>query len=430
MVETKSGGKLAILGGPSAVTIDSPEQWKRPIEEEKRLVCELIESGKLSGSGTGLPKQFEDEFAEFIGCKFCLTIDHGSAGLASAFYAVGMGPGDEFITPAAGYLGTYCGALHMGARPVFCDIDPKTLLMDPEDVEKRITKRTRAIIPIHMNGRVCDMDALLDIGKRHGIAIVEDAAHCHGAEWDGKKIGSFGDIACFSLQGINPGGKPVSGGEGGVVTTNNREFYERQLIYCHLHRHGIMEELTNPEYACLDSEVLGLKWRAHPLALALAKVSLSSLEYRNEKMLKNMQIVLDALGKLPGLEPVHSYAKAKPAGFYGGLKVIYHAEDLGGLPAAKFVEAIKAEGASLSGPSIGHLEHLRTILTQGFDLWGQGRGPLGKDFKPYKEGDFPVAEGLKDKVLTLPAYIEPKEGFLEECIEAFRKVTSNYNRLL
>jgi len=104
----------------------------------------------------------------------------------------------------------------MGARPVFCDIDPKTLLMDPEDVERKITKRTRAINIIHMGGQVCDMDALLDIAHRYGLAVVEDACHAAGAEWDGKKIGNVGDITCFSLQGINPSGKPVSGGEGGV----------------------------------------------------------------------------------------------------------------------------------------------------------------------------------------------------------------------
>lgn len=166
--------KLAMHGGEPAVTIDSSEQWRRPIEEEKRLVNELLERGFLSGSGQGLPKEFEEEFREFIGCDYCLTVDHGSTALASAYYAVGVGPGDEVVTPTAGYIG---GALHMGARPVFCDIDPKTLLMNPEDVERRITRRTRAINPIHMGGNVCDMDALMDIGRGYGIAIVEDACH-------------------------------------------------------------------------------------------------------------------------------------------------------------------------------------------------------------------------------------------------------------
>ncbi len=213
---------LAILGGKPAVTIQDPEQWRRPIEEEKKAVCELIDKGFLSGAGSGLPKEFEDEFREFVGAEYCLTVNHGSTALASAYYAVGVGPGDEVITPAAGYICSYEGAIHLGARPVFCDIDPKTLLIDPEDAERKITERTRAINPVHLNGRVCDMDAFMDIGRKYGLAIVEDAAHAHGSEWDGKKVGNIGDIACFSLQGTVPGGKPIAGGEGGIVTTNNR----------------------------------------------------------------------------------------------------------------------------------------------------------------------------------------------------------------
>ncbi|MCD6593574.1 DegT/DnrJ/EryC1/StrS family aminotransferase [Candidatus Bathyarchaeota archaeon] len=432
--------KLAILGGPKAVTIEDPEQWKRPIEEEKKAVCELIERGELSGSGFGVSKQFEEEFREYIGCEYCLTVDHGTTALASAYYAVGVGPGDEIITPTAGYIGSYAGALHMGARPVFCDIDPKTLLMDPEDVERRITKRTKAINVIHMGGRVCDMDALIDIARKHGLAIVEDACHAPGAEWDGKKIGNVGDITCFSLQGINPHGKPVSGGEGGIVCTNNRELYERQLIYCHLHRAGVTKELTNPAYRLFDSEVLGLKYRAHPLALALARISLKSLPYRNKRMRENRAKIFSELRKLPGLEPVHDYEKANPGGFYGGFKVIYKPEELGGLPIEKFIEAMRAEGApirarmvSSSGPG---LEHLHNIFIKGFDLWGHNRGPLGGEwcglppFKGYKKGDFPVAEKMMNRVLTLPALIDPKEGFLEQYIKAFKKVTSNYESLL
>jgi len=102
--------KLAILGGPKAVTIDSSEQWKRPIDEEKKIVCDLIERGELSGAGFGISKEFEEEFREYIGCEYCLTVDHGSTALASAYYAVGVGPGDEVITPVAGYIGSYAGA--------------------------------------------------------------------------------------------------------------------------------------------------------------------------------------------------------------------------------------------------------------------------------------------------------------------------------
>ena len=273
--------KLAILGGSPAVTVEAKELWERPVDEEKEAVCKLIDEGYLSGSGAGLPKEFEEEFKEFIGCKYVLTTSHGHTALASAFFAAGLGAGDEFIHPTIGYLGSYAGALHAGATPVFCDVDPKTLLADPADVEKRITPRTRAISPVHWCGRVCEMDALLALCEKHGVVLVEDAAHAHGSAWGGKKIGSFGHIACFSLQGIIPGGKPVSAGEGGILTTNDRELYERSLIYCHLHRAGSLDELTNPVYKELDAQLLGWKWRAHPLAVAIARVSLKTLDRKS-----------------------------------------------------------------------------------------------------------------------------------------------------
>ncbi|HDH99522.1 MAG TPA: DegT/DnrJ/EryC1/StrS family aminotransferase [Firmicutes bacterium] len=428
--------KLAILGGEPAVRIRDPERWRRPVEREKELVCELLDQGFVSGSGTGLPREFEEEIRDYVGCKYCLTVDHGSTALASAYYAVGVGPGDEVITPTAGYIGSYCGALHMGARPVFCDIDPKTLLMDPEDVEKRITKRTRAINPIHMNGNVCDMDALMYISEKYGIPIVEDAAHALGAEWDGRKIGNVGHIACSSLQGSNPVGKPVAGGEGGMVMTNDRELYERQLVYCHLHRAGVTEELTLPEYEGFDSEVLGLKWRAHPLALALAKVSFETLEYRIKKSDEVRERIFSSLRELPGLEPEASYPKAKRISLFGGLRIIYKPDELGGLPTERFVEALKAEGVPVKGMGFPYMEHLRKIFREGFDLWGRERGPLGGEFmglppfKPYKQGDFPVAEDLNGRVINIPFYIEPEEEFLDQLIGAFRKVVENHRALL
>jgi len=433
--------KLAILGGRPAVTADTREKWKRPIEEEKKLIYELLEEGDISGAGSGLPKKFEEEFREYVGCEYCLTVDHGSTALASAYYAVGVGPGDEVITPAAGYIGSYAGALHMGARPVFCEMNPKTLLIDPGDVERRITHRTRAINPVHMCGKICDMDALMDIGRRHGVAIVEDAAHAAGCEWDGKKIGNVSDIACFSLQGVNPSGKPVAGGEGGIVCTNNRELYERALIYCHLHRTGVTGELTNPSYKGLDAEVLGLKYRAYPLALAIALVSLKTLPYRMEKAIENREKLFRGLKDIVGVEPVHSYSKAKWHGLYGGWEIIYKPEELSNLPAEKFKAALRAEGVPLRGHAwaSGHPgEHLRTIFTKGFDLWGCGRGPLDTrhgfmglpPFKPYKKGDFPVTEKMAERVITLPAYIEPSEGLIEQFIDAFRKVADNHADLL
>jgi len=340
-----------------------------------------------------------------------------------------VGPGDEIITPVAGYLGSFAGALHMGARPVFCEIDPESLLMDPADVERRITPRTRAINPIHMHGNVCDMDAPMAIGKKYGVTIVEDGAHIHGAEWDGRKVGNVGDVCCFSLQGKTPGGKPVAAGEGGVLTTNDRSIYERQLIYCHLHRSGITDELTMPEYRMLEAQVLGYKWRAHPLALCIGLVSLDSLEYRIKRSDEYREAINAAVRELPGLAPAKVHPKARRVSLYGGFEIVYDPEAYDGLPGPKFVEALRAEGVS-AGMGFGHLMHTKSLFTRGFDLWGHGRGPLGADFKPYQWGDFPVTEDLSTRVINLPCFLEPADGFLQQTTDAFAKVSEGYKGLV
>lgn len=432
--------KLAIHGGSPIVTIDDPEQWRRPIQREMKLIKELLEENFLSGAGTGLPKMFEENFQKFLGTKYCLTTCAGNLALMSAFYAVRVGPGDEVIVPVWSFSSSYAGAIHLGARPVFCEIDPRNMLIDPKDAERKITNRTRAIVAIHFDGNVCDMDALLEIGKKYGIAIVQDAAHAHGAEWNGKKIGSFGDVTCFSLQGSTTtpqSGKPVAGGEGGVVTTNNREFYERMLIYCHLHRPEL-RDLVTLEYRMFDEEGLGLKFRAHPLALAIAQVALDNLEYRIKKTNDFREKILKEFNEFPGLEPEYSYPKAKRISIYGGIKIIYNPDEFEGLSCGRFVDAIKAEGVPLiKGPgSTQKLQHLKPQFAKGFDLWGHNRGPLGGKFlnlppyKGYKKGDFPIAEYLSKNFFTIPTYIEPKEGFFNQCIETFQKVIKKYKALL
>ena len=424
--------ELAMLGGPKAVTVGAADRWQPPVEEEKALVCELIDQNFLSGCNKGVPKEFEERFRDFIGCKYVLTTSHGHTALASAFFAAGLGPGDEFIHPVIGYVGSYAGALHMGATPVFCEVDPRTLLLDPADAETRITGRTRCISPIHSRGHVCDMDAILALAGRHDLVVVEDAAHAHGSEWDGVKIGNLGHIACFSMQGMMPGGKPVSAGEGGIVATNDRELYERCLVHCHLHRPGVLEELTNPVYQQLDQQLLGWKWRAHPLAMAIGLVSLKSLPYRLERVAASRAELRERIAGVPGVELVHTYPKSRGSEVYGGLQFLYDAQALDGLPAARFVEAASAEGAPMRGPAVTRLEHLRALYTQDLPgLWGPGHpGPANIPLPRYQEGDFPVAESLRERVLASPSYIEPPDGLIEQWANAIMKVVDQHTKLL
>ena len=333
------------------------------------------------------------------------------------------------ITPTMGYIGSYTGVIHLGAKPVFCDVDPGNGLIDPADAEKRITKHTRAILPVHFNGTVCDMDGLLALRDKYGVAIVHDAAHAHPCGWDGKKLGAWPDVVCYSMQGSDPFGKPVSAGEGGIVTTSNRAYYERMLIYCHLHRSGMLDELTDPTYRMLGNQGLGLKWRAHPLALAIGLISLRNVDYRNTQRLKHRDTLYRALAGVPGVHPPIAYEKAEEGGFYGGLRMLYAPEELGGLPAVAYMEALKAEGVRASLRRDG-CEHMRPLVQRGFDLYGHGRGPIGPDAYDYHAGDLPVAEDVVRRLFSLPAYIEPAEGLIEQIIAAFTKVSAAYESLL
>jgi len=426
--------ELAIRGGAKAVTADASEQWKRPVDEEKKAVCELIDRGFLSGAGHGPPKEFEDEFREYIGCKYVLSTSHGHTALASAFFAAGLGAGDEFIHPTlGGYIGSYAGALHMGATPVFCEPDPKTLLADPQDIAKRITPKTRVLAPVHYNGRVCDMDALLGLCEKHDLVLVEDAAHAHGCEWDGVKIGNLGHIACFSMQGIDPGNKPVTAGEGGILCTNDRELYERALVYCHLHR-KIPEgdELQNPVYAKLEAQFLGWKWRAHPLGIAVARVSLKSLQARFDNYVANREQLREKIAGLPGIEFVHTYPKAKGAELYQGMKLLYDAEALGRLSRERFCEALQAEGVPMQPSGFRDMEHLRSIFTEDMPgLWGKGHpGPANIPLPRYKKGDYPIAETLNDTILSMVGWIQAADGLIEQVGDGIRKVVEQHKKLL
>jgi dTDP-4-amino-4,6-dideoxygalactose transaminase len=429
MVEAVIAQKLAILGGPRAVTVPARERWEPPKEKIKEVVCRLIDEGAYSVAGVGISLEFERRFAEYIGVPYCIGFDHGTSALWAAYYAVGVGPGDEVLHPCYTWICSIAPAVHMGARPVFCEIDPERLVIDPVDMERRITPRTKAVSIVHLYGNVCDMDAIMSIARRHGIAVIEDCSHCHGAEWDGKKLGSIGDIGCFSMQGGPPFGKPIAGGEAGLAVTSNREYYERMLLFSQLNRVGLEQELTNPEYRAFAPTNFGLKFRPHPWAMAVGLVLMDSLDYRNERRRQYRQKIYDGLAGVPGVRPLKSYPKAKPAGFYGGMHLMYHPQELGGLPVERLIEALQAEGVDMHHRGY-ELTHRLKLFAEGYDIYGKGVGPLVGDYPGYPPGSLPVSEEAHRRILGMPVFIEEEPGYSDQVIAAFKKVTSHYRELL
>jgi perosamine synthetase len=254
-----------------------PETKTRPIPiarpsigaEEKAAVLSVLESGHLAQGE--VTERFEADFARAVGVKHCVATSSGTTALHLALLAVGVGPGDEVITSPFSFIASANTALYCGATPVFADIDPATFNVDPAAVERAVTGRTRAIMPVHLFGQMADMDALTDIARRHGLRIVEDACQAHGATWRGRAAGSF-DVAAFSFYPT----KNMTTGEGGAVTTDDDAIAEQMRM---LRAHGMRVRYHH--------ELLGYNWRMTDLQAAIGAAQLPKLVGWNERRRAN-----------------------------------------------------------------------------------------------------------------------------------------------
>src|SRR5206468_3414674 len=203
--------------------------WPIVTDADRRAVMRVLDRGPLwaiSGDdGLIAPemKALEQEFAEFVGSSYALACNGGTAAIHMALAAAGVGPGDEVITSAFSFLATPVAVLHQSAVPIFADIDPRTFNIDPKDVERRITPRTKAIIPVHIHGVCADMDAINATARRHGLVVIEDACQAPGARYKGKRAGSLAEMAAFSLNGT----KNFPVGEGGLFVTSGETYRAR-----------------------------------------------------------------------------------------------------------------------------------------------------------------------------------------------------------
>ncbi|MBO0720328.1 MAG: DegT/DnrJ/EryC1/StrS family aminotransferase, partial [Blastocatellia bacterium] len=213
--------KLALHGGRQAIRDPLPtflESKGRTLgEEEEKLVLAVLRSGCLSRNGGTMVKALEREFAEELGVGHAIACTSGTAAIHLAVAAIDPEPGDEFIVPPITDLGSILPILWQNCIPVFADVDPATMTLDPADVERKITPRTRAIIAVHLAGQPCDLDSLRQIAGRRNLVLIEDCAQAYWATYDGRKVGTIGDMACFSLQQS----KHITCGEGGLMVTSN-----------------------------------------------------------------------------------------------------------------------------------------------------------------------------------------------------------------
>ncbi|HVO64844.1 MAG TPA: DegT/DnrJ/EryC1/StrS family aminotransferase, partial [Syntrophales bacterium] len=269
-------------------------------KEEIKEIMDVLATGILMRYGfdkerKGIFKvrEFEEAFARYCGAKYALGVTSGSTALKVALAAMDVGPGDEVIVPAFTFIATYEAVLEVGAIPIVADID-ETLNMDPDDIEKRITPYTKAVIPVHMCGAPARIDKIMAVARKHKILVLEDNAQASGGSYRGKKLGTFGDMGIFSFDYY----KTVTTGEGGMVLSDNKNYYLRAEWY---HDHG-HDHNPNVSRALEGRTILGFNYRMNELQGALGLAQLRKLDTIIAEQKKNKQAIKDVLSKVKGVK--------------------------------------------------------------------------------------------------------------------------------
>jgi perosamine synthetase len=299
--------KPAILGGAPVLDRSQHRVWPIIGDEEKRAVMRVLDRGIMQGVHAPETRALEDEFAAFVGAKRCLLTHCGTSALQLALVAAGVGEGDEVIVPAYSFVATpLCVALQ-GATPVFVDVDPETGHMDPALARAAITRRTKAVMPVHIHGEACDLGALLALG----LPVVEDAAQAHGAEYKGQRVGAIGVSGGFSLQGS----KNLCAGEGGLFVTNDERAAEHanQVRNFGLDLHdsdGFDPARPLDGSRALESLGMGSMFRGNEMAAAFCRAQLERLPELTTSLQRNGERLARKLSELPGVHPPRSLAAA------------------------------------------------------------------------------------------------------------------------
>lgn len=419
--------ELALLGGGQVVEAqftDEINHWPKVNDAMESSVLKVLRDGNMSG--TDISKEFGKRYAEWIGVEYGLPFSSGTASIQTAMFAIGLGCGDEIISPSTTYWATCLPALSLGARVVFADIDPVSLCLDPKDIERKITERTKAIVVVHYLGYPADMDAIMAIVRKYDLKVIEDVSHAHGALYKGEMTGSIGDVGCFSLMS----GKGFAVGEAGIFTTNDRDIFDRGLLFAHYGRHG---EIANEKLRKISGLPLGgCKYRMHQMSAAVGLEQLKKFPAEMADIDKAMSYFWELLEGVPGLDahrPEEDSGSTKGAWYapHG----IYKAEELSGLSVKRFCDAVAAEGG-IASPGCNKALHTHPIFST-IDIYGAGKPtqlahmPDGVDVT---QEDLPVTDTLQERTFGIPWFKHFDKKIIEDQAAAFRKVVENHEELL
>lgn len=332
--------KLALLGG---TPVRGNKKWLGwPQWDAEKFNPKMNEvMGNRVWSRSSKVAEFEKRWAEMNGSKHCLTTVNGTNALSAAWMQSNIGPGDEVICSPYTFSASIFGILYKGAMPVWADIDPETFQIDPKQIRKKITPRTKGILPVHICGYPSDMPQIMKIAKEHNLFVVEDACQAHLAEIGGKRVGTFGNAGCFSFQTS----KTLPIGEGGGILTDNTEYFDRLYSY---HNFGYASGTVAGQISSISALILANKIRMSEYQAVIGLCQLEKLEERHKIRNENAAYLNEKLAAYPGITPVKLHKGATSASYYM-YSMIYNQDKLDGLPRQRFIEALNAEGVPV-GP--------------------------------------------------------------------------------
>lgn len=413
--------RLAVDGGAMAVQrFDDSFTWPIVTEEDERAVLDVLRRGAMSESD--VTERFESEYADWQDRTYALGCNSGTAALWGAMYGVGVGVGDEVITPSVAYWAAVTPCMGLGATPVFADIDPETLCLDPQQFADRITDHTKAVVVVHNYGHPAAMDEIVAIARDHGVAVIEDASHAQGGQYRGRTVGTFGDVTATSFMSW----KPLVAGEAGMLATDDRDVYERAIEFGHYRRR---EEIPKrPELAGAPRLPLGgRKHEMHQLSAAVGRVQLRRYDDRIREIQRAMNYFWDLLEDVPGLR---AHRPDDPETTMGGWylpKGHYEVDELGGCSVETFAKAVSAEGSICRVDSIIPL-HTHPLFCD-LDVYGHGAptrlANARRDVLEPPER-LPVSETIQARCLTVPWFRRYRPAVIEQHADAYRKVATHY----
>jgi perosamine synthetase len=402
MTSPAASESLAILGGPPVRKHLLPYGHQSIGEEDIQAVVDVLRSDWLT-TGPRIA-EFEEAFAAWVGAKYAVSFSSGTAALHGAAFAAGLKAGDEAITSPMTFAATANCVLYQNATPVFADVSPDTLNLDPQNAEACVTPRTKAILPVDYAGHPADLDAILRIAEKHGLVVIEDACHALGAEYRSRRVGGVAHMTVFSFHPV----KHLTTGEGGMVATNNLDFAETLRRF---RNHGIASDVRRRQVTgqwYYEMVLLGFNYRLTDIACALGLTQLKKLEPNLARRRKIAEQYSSAFPNLTGVILPSVRSEVKPAWHLYPIRLDLEKLSVG---RDEIFRALRAE-------NIGVNVHYIPVHLH----------PYYRDHFGYEGGEFPVAEDAYTRLISLPMFHGMNDSDVDDVIRAVARVTGHFAR--